>query len=103
MEDLSAVKGKRRQFRSHSQILDLLREHLQSRLSVSAFCRDRMLAEGSFHNWKKRYGNEVSAAENSNGFARVQVESPVSGLFAEVKGIKIYQPVSAGYLKELAS
>jgi hypothetical protein len=39
---------------------------------------------------------------NNSAFAHVQVEAAV-GLFAEVKGIKLYQPVSAGYLKELLS
>ncbi|WP_276505085.1 IS66 family insertion sequence element accessory protein TnpA [Terrimonas pollutisoli] len=100
MEVLSAVK--RRQFRRRSEILDLLREQQESGLSVRVFCAERSIAEGSFHNWKKRYGSEGSAA-NNNAFARVQVEAVAAGLFAEVNGIKLYQPVSAGYLKELVS
>jgi hypothetical protein len=98
MEGLSVVK---RRFRKRSEILELLSEQLQSDLNVRSFCAERSIPEGSFHNWKRRYGMKQSLANNS-AFAHVQVEAAV-GLFAEVKGIKLYQPVSAGYLKELLS
>lgn len=38
----------------------------------------------------------------SPGFAEVMVRSTLAGtLFAEVNGIRIYQPVNASFLKEL--
>ena len=41
--------------------------------------------------------------EGSSGFTAVQIKGSVDSdsLFAEVRGIKIYQPVTASYLKEL--
>lgn len=95
MEVISAAR--RRLFRSKSAILDLLREQQQSGLSIQAFCTQHSIPSGSFHNWKKKYDDTGSSA-----FTSVQI-SPSAILFAEVNGIKLYQPVSAVYLKELAS
>jgi hypothetical protein len=50
----------------------------------------------------RRYKNKGVRTEGS--FVDVYVQPPPGGaLFAEIRGIKIYQPVSAGFLKELAS
>jgi hypothetical protein len=44
--------------------------------------------------------------DQQGSFATIQIRPgfarPDISLFAEVKGIRIYQPVSASYLKELA-
>lgn len=93
--------GKSRLFRSKSVILELLHEQLQSGLSIQAFCTQHSIASGSFHNWKKNYGAS-DGLSTSFCFAPVQISASVA-LFAEVSGIKLYKPVSAGYLKELAS
>jgi transposase-like protein len=98
MEELLAVR--RRQFRSRSEILDLLQEYRESKLSVKLFCEKRSISEGSFQNWRKRYGTDQSSATGT-AFTAVSVSAAAVGLFAEVNGIRIYQPVSAGYLKEL--
>lgn len=101
MEVISPAKG--RLFRSKPAILELLREHQQSGLSIQTFCAQRSIPSGSFHNWKKKYstGNGLTAEQS---FTPLQIKAPTSQqLFAEVNGIKLYQPVSAGYLKELAS
>ncbi len=100
MEVLSNVK--RRQFRSQSEILELLKEQQQSGISVRAFCAERIIPEGSFHNWKKRYIAADEAADRK-GFAQVELAAAAASVFAEVNGIKLYQPVSAAYLKELVS
>lgn len=94
-----------RQFRGKTVIFDLLRAYQQSGLSIQAFCAERNIASGNFHRWKKQYGDDAIAGQpDGAGFSRLQIRAAVAGsLFAEVKGIKLYQPVSASYLKELLS
>ena len=89
-----------RKFRGEAAIIRLLQEQVQSGQSIKSFCAAQGIAEGTFHNWKQRYG--VGEVPASGGFATLQV-MPEPGLFAMVGGIKIYQPVSAAYLKELVS
>lgn len=95
--------SKRRQFRSKSMIEEQLRSQALSGLSIKSYCAQQGIPTGTFHNWKKRYeqAEQVSATK---GFDPAYVSADkVDGLFAEVNGIRLYQPVSAGYLKELAS
>jgi hypothetical protein len=88
-----------RKFRGKADILKLLREQVGSGQSIKSFCAAHGIAEGTFHNWKHRYVEEVRAP---TGFAALQI-IPEPGLFAMIGNIKIYQPVSATYLKELLS
>lgn len=93
----STVNREAKVFRNKERIAQLLRDYAQSGLTVKAFCADVHIAEGTFYNWKKKYGD----AEKT-GFTPVEiVTSGASGLFAEVGHIRIFQPVSAAYLKEL--
>jgi len=88
-------------FRSKQEIERLLIEHAQSGQSVKAFCAGLHIAEGTFYNWKSKLSKGTRATEKA-GFAPIEiVPSAGNGLFAEVGIIKIYQPVSAAYLKEL--
>jgi hypothetical protein len=89
-----------RKFRGKAAIVKLLQEHVQSGQNIKSFCALHGIAAGTFHNWKQRYGAGKPPA--SAGFATLQL-MPDPGLFAMVGGIKIYQPVSASYLKELTS
>lgn len=84
-------------------ILELLREQPRSGLSIQAFCLQHSIPPGSFHNWKRRY--DVTAEQGpGQSFTQLQVKTPApQQLFAEVGSIKLYQPVSAGFLKELTS
>lgn len=100
MEAISSVK--RRLFRSKASILELLGEQQQSGLSIQAFCAQHSIPSGSFHNWKKKYGTGEESS-TSPSFTPLQIKATDQQLFAEVNGIRLYQPVSAGYLKELAS
>lgn len=88
--------------RNRQQILELLSEFENSTMSVTDFCNLHKISKGAFQQWKVRHGKRQS---KQAGFAQLQVSVPVGkhaeGLFAEVKGIKIYQPVAAAYLKEL--
>ena len=86
-----------RKFRGKIAIVKLLQEQNRSGQNIKTFCAAHGIAEGTFHNWKHKYAGEVDAR---SGFTAVQI-IPDPGLFAMVGGIKIYQPVSAAYLKEL--
>jgi len=92
-------------FRKREAVLDIFAEHKKSGLSIKAFCDSNNIAAASFHNWKKRHGNGKKSA--AKGFApmRVVPSAPaVEGvLFAEVKGIRIYQRVEAVYQTQLLS
>lgn len=100
MENISSVK--RRLFRSKSEILELLGQQQQSGLNIQAFCNLHSIPSGSFHNWKKKFSSG-DASSTASSFTPVQLKAAAQQLFAEVNGIRLYQPVSAGYLKELAS
>ena len=103
METISAKKV--RVFRGKGTILNILSEYKKSNLSVKAFCIKNNIASASFHNWKKKYSNSRTSRAAHAGFTtlRITPSAPVAGpgLFAEVNSIKIYQPVTAAYLKEL--
>lgn len=89
--------------RSKQQIQDLLTEFEQSKTTAKDFCRQHNISAGNFYKWKSRYGGNAGK-KTSSGFTVVDVvDSPsvLQGLFAEVKGIKIYQAVSASFLKAL--
>ena len=97
----STANKKVKVFRSKQDIKRLLKEHAQSDQSVKAFCAGLNIAEGTFYHWKHKF-SKGSDATGKIGFAPIEVvPSAGKGLFAEVGSIKIYQPVSAAYLKEL--
>jgi len=86
-----------RKFRGRAAIVNLLHQQAQSGQSIKAFCAGQGIATGTFHNWKHKY-----RLQEASGFATLKIV-PESGLFAIVGDIRIYQPVSAAYLKELLS
>lgn len=97
MEEL--LNRPKRIFRSEAEIEQILHEQQQSGRSIKAFCAAAGIAQASFHNWKKKYPDR-----QSGGDAFVPVGIKVSSgdrLFAEVGQVRLYQPVSAAYLKEL--
>lgn len=91
--------------RTNKQILQLLEEFEKSGLTVKDFSGLHHVSEGNFFKWKSRYGKRAVSKNNPSGFASIDiVHTTASGLpllFAEVSGIKIYQPVSSSFLKEL--
>jgi transposase-like protein len=98
------VAKKIRVFRSEETILNILADYKKSGLSIKAFCIENDIAQASFHNWKKKYSKRTVKPGRQPGFAKLQITTPViasAPLFAEVKEIKIYQWVTAAYLKEL--
>lgn len=88
-------------FRSKQEIEHILRDQLASGLSIKAFCAANGFHKATFHYWKKKATAATSQSKDA-GFASVTIlPSTGSHLFAEVGNIKLYQPVSAAYLKEL--
>ena len=90
--------------RSRQQIEELLNLFANSKVTVKDFCKQQGISRANFHKWKSRYKSKPDGKEKTTGFARVDVvdlSSISQRLFAEVNGIKIYQAVSASFLKEL--
>lgn len=102
MEQSTQVSSGRR--RSKQQIQDLLIEFEKSNSTVKDFCRQRSINTANFHKWKSRYKSIPVTRKKAVGFATLEVNDSLStpqAVFAEVRGIRIFQPVSASFLKEL--
>lgn len=91
----------RRNRRTQEQIETLLIEFMKSGMTVREFCRQNNLSTGTFHKWQSRDKSKPVKISNGSGFSSLVINSSLPGLFAEVKGIRLYQPVSATFLKEL--
>ena len=93
--------------RTKEQIRHLLSEYEKSQgLTVKEFCKQHDISEGSFYSFRSRYGFKSKAKGKTGGFIAIatpMLKDSTNALFAEVNGIKIYQAVSADYLKILAS
>lgn len=92
----------RRTRRTAAEIRNLLESFSQSGMASKDFCMLHNISEVLFSKWRSRYANPSNRKDNN--FVLVQGTSALpnsSLLFAEVKGIKIYQAVTASYLKEL--
>jgi Transposase len=88
--------------RTRQQIGDLLSEFSNTGWTIKEFCSAHHISPGTFHKWQARLKNKPAQQSNRPGFAEVQVGRCSSdALFAEVRCIRIYQPVQAVYLKEL--
>ncbi len=95
----------RRAGRSSNEIKELLQSFEQSGDDIKTFCQAHNIGVSTLQKWKSRYGKKEDAPVVQEGFVSLQISpaaaSNIEGLFAEVKGIKLYQPVAASYLKEL--
>ena len=89
--------------RSKEEIVALLQECRESKMSVKEFVKSKGIHEATYYNWRNKYGNKT--LKERSGFARIKINpaTPLASatLFAEVSGIKIYHYVPASYLKEL--
>ena len=94
-----------RQRRTHNQIKQLLLQFEKDTLTVAEFCAIHSVSKATFHKWQSRYGIKSAKSAVAGGFAKLKIASPglnlQHSLFAEVNGIKLYQPVAASYLMEL--
>ena len=92
----------KRSRRTAVEIKQLLGDFKQSGLTALEFSQSIGITEGAFQKLRSRHGEKTACEQK--GFIHLQSRSITgseSGLFAEVDGIRIYQPVSAQYLKEL--
>lgn len=94
-------QGKRTR-RTSAEIKNLLESFSQSGMAAKHFCIVHNISEAVFYKWRSRYGTKPAVKEN-NFLLLNEVSGSNNGsiLFAEVKGIIIYQAVAASYLKEL--
>jgi hypothetical protein len=99
MEQVKQSVPRRR--RNKDQIHHLLMEFEKGNKDVKVFCSHHSISTGTFHKWKSRYRSMADENTKSSGFATLHVASSQQRLFAEVGMIKVYQPVSASFLKEL--
>jgi hypothetical protein len=86
----------------------LMAKHDASDTTVKEFCQAHGLTQGMFYYWQKKYHLQNSDPGGPSGFVQLQVadrrhKEADQGLFAEVRGIKLYRTVPAAYLNELAS
>lgn len=104
MEQTAAKPVKMR--RTRQQITQLLKEYDKSPgITVKEFCRKHQIGEGAFYSARKRHRSQ-NADPRKSGFIAIQpapANEAAGNLFAEVKGIKLYQAVPAEYLKTLVS
>ncbi len=96
----------RRLRRTRSEMESLLKKFERSKgASVKEFCRRHELGEGAFYNFRKKYRQQLPMAGGPEQFiaieSAVRPEGQAERLFAEVNGIRLYQPVTAEYLKSL--
>ena len=91
--------------RNKAEIQLLLEAFAKAGQSVQSFCDERNIGKSTFHKWQSRYKSEGEDQRAATAFADIHIVAAENSalLFAEVRGIKIYQPVSAGYLKALLS
>ncbi|PUZ26647.1 hypothetical protein GA0116948_102180 [Chitinophaga costaii] len=92
--------------RSKEAMLGLITKRNKSTMTVKAFCQQHGLKQGVFYYWQKKYHLERNELGSQGGFIELRVEYPrpvgtSQGLFAEVRGIKLYQAITASYLNEL--
>jgi hypothetical protein len=96
----SKPRGERR---SALEIQSLITAYKQSGLSRLEYCKLHKVNKGTLSTWLGRY-KKKNAPE---GFIPVSLAVEMTGqqgqLFAECRGVKFYQRVEAGYLKELLS
>jgi hypothetical protein len=104
MQPQSALRGTR----TKQDMFELIAKHDKGARTVKEFCQLHGFTQGVFYYWQKKYHLENSEPGSQSGFVPLQVEDTPQvgahqGLFAEVRGIKLYQAVPAAYLNELAS
>jgi hypothetical protein len=92
--------------RTKAQMLKLLSEYDKNHgLTVKAFCELHQISEGSFYYTRNRHRSAVAPQPQPSGFITIPrpvIKETAGILFAEVNGIKLYQPVDADFLKSLA-
>jgi hypothetical protein len=110
MEEVIPAKRKTAVRRTRKQIIKLLKDYnSREGMTIVEFCKLNDINKSNFYNWQKCYAIKESKPGKPKGFVPLQVTHPspssdiVPSLFAEVKGVRLYQVVSSEYLKALLS
>ena len=96
------MEQNKRPRRTSSEIKLLLKEFASSGISAKEFCALHDITEAGFYKWRVRHLPKPSSEKEA--FVLLQGPSRITNepaLFAELKGIRIYQLVAPSYLKEL--
>lgn len=89
--------------RSALEIQSLITAYKQSGLSRMEYCKLHNVNKGTLSTWLGRYKNKAVPQGFIPVSVAVKMTEQESQLFAECRGVKFYQRVEAGYLKELLS
>ena len=110
MEETIPVKRKSPVRRTSKQIIKLLKDYgSRQGMTIVEFCKLNDVNKSNFYSWQKRYAIKEPKPGKARGFVPINLTPPPSSsdsvplLFAEVKGIRLYQVVSSDYLKALLS
>ena len=108
-EELTQVKRKSTVRRTSKQIIKLLKDFASREdMTIVEFCKLNNVKKSNFYNWQKRYSIKESKPDKAKGFVPIKLTPSLCSdsspsLFAEVKGIRLYQVVSSEYLRSLLS
>ncbi|MEO5995547.1 MAG: hypothetical protein ABIN89_02530 [Chitinophagaceae bacterium] len=111
MEETNPATRKSPVRRTSKQIVKLLKDFAgREGMTIVEFCKFNDIHKSNFYNWQKRYAIKQLKPGKSKGFVSLELPPTlihpavnVPLLFAEVKGIRLYQAVSSEYLKALLS
>lgn len=82
-----------------------VRQQPSSGMIISEYCRANQISEGSFYYWLKKMKNTAPAPLTTPTILPVKIvdapNAPSSNIFAEVRGVTLFQPVPAEYLLTL--
>jgi hypothetical protein len=110
MEQTTATSGMRSRHRSEHEIFEAIEKYERAgNIRPKEFAKMHQISDATFYNWLRRYRSRDAAGQTPKGFMPVSVmidedgSLMEDGLFAEVRGIKIYRRVEASYLVKLLS
>jgi hypothetical protein len=93
--------------RTQQQMFALIKEQQTGTMTVKEFCEVNKISEALYYYWRKKYQDNTKSVNEPqpDSFSLLQLgeEERYGCLFAEYKGLKLYQPVAVSYLKELMS
>ena len=103
MEQTGKTNHRRKHRRTPEEINSILVLYENSGLSVKEFCNQHQVQTLYLTRWLKRYRNTKQA----KGFVELlpvpESTPPMTGVFAEYRGIRFYQPVEPSYFKALVN
>ncbi|WP_143151019.1 IS66 family insertion sequence element accessory protein TnpA [Chitinophaga sancti] len=88
-------------------MFSLISEQVNTGRSVKSICDQHNIQSSNWFYWQKKYHQrQISSNGDESSFTLLQITPDLitpndPGIFAEYKGIKLYQQVSASFLREL--